>query len=367
MNSPGRIDALGGRLHLRPGLGRPHNLHSDRQDWAARLAPGRHAADWPALLGRLLSLCGQSQQLCARLALQAARGLQGQTDDADRLRQETLREHLRRILLDWPRLLGPDAALTAQAQQALNRCPGLGPAPAHPALLDWLAEDLLQEPVRLWLQHWQADPAGWLRDWSGQGRSWLAALLDRTRPLLDQARPACPPLPFPQAEADWLALAGPLASDPGFSVRPLWHGGCAETGPWSRQRQPHPEAFDTPWLRLGARLAELLRLALPDQAPDCGRHWLRQAGFSPRPGEGLGAVEMARGLLVHRVRLDDSGERLVEAQVLAPTEWNFHPLGPVALALENPPAASGVRPYAQALVCAYDPCVPHEIDEVTHA
>ncbi|HEX5633974.1 MAG TPA: hypothetical protein VFX50_12135, partial [Gemmatimonadales bacterium] len=61
----------------------------------------------------------------------------------------------------------------------------------------------------------------------------------------------------------------------------------------------------------------------------------------PAPGTGRGGCEMAR-LLVHRVRLEDGragGEPVVaECDVLAPTEWNFHPEGAVARVLARLPA-----------------------------
>jgi len=44
--------------------------------------------------------------------------------------------------------------------------------------------------------------------------------------------------------------------------------------------------------------------------------------------------------------------------VIAPTDWNFHPAGAVAAAL-----ASTRTPAAlQALLAAYDPCVPCDLD-----
>ena len=51
-------------------------------------------------------------------------------------------------------------------------------------------------------------------------------------------------------------------------------------------------------------------------------------------GEAIAWTEMARGLLVHWVRLEDSpsGPRVADCRVLAPTEWNFHPRGVLAQA-----------------------------------
>ncbi len=42
-------------------------------------------------------------------------------------------------------------------------------------------------------------------------------------------------------------------------------------------------------------------------------------------GQGIAQVEAARGRLVHRVVLESG--RITRYQILAPTEWNFHPDG----------------------------------------
>ena len=79
---------------------------------------------------------------------------------------------------------------------------------------------------------------------------------------------------------------------------------------------------------------------------------------------------MARGLLVHAVKLDGQGtaSRIQTCHVLAPTDWNFHPHGPVARALEAMPVSAGgpedatTRHRVRALMAAYDPCVPYAIE-----
>ena len=71
----------------------------------------------------------------------------------------------------------------------------------------------------------------------------------------------------------------------------------------------------------------------------------------------------------HCVRLEprDGVPRVAECQVLAPTEWNFHPQGAVAQALAKLPTHrhEGDEPGRTALgvVAAFDPCV--EVDLMT--
>ncbi|WP_373507775.1 nickel-dependent hydrogenase large subunit, partial [Thiocapsa sp.] len=74
-------------------------------------------------------------------------------------------------------------------------------------------------------------------------------------------------------------------------------------------------------------------------------------------GIGLGRVFAARGLLAHLVRVEDG--RVRDYRILAPTEWNFHPRGVVARALESLPPGpeEQLRRQAELLITAIDPCV----------
>jgi Ni,Fe-hydrogenase I large subunit len=67
---------------------------------------------------------------------------------------------------------------------------------------------------------------------------------------------------------------------------------------------------------------------------------------------------MARGLLLHWVQLDAQG-RVDAYQVVAPTEWNFHPDGALAQALMrlSPQDITG----AALLGKAFDACVDCQV------
>ncbi|RFO94908.1 hydrogenase formation protein [Rhodoferax lacus] len=397
-------DALAGKLRLSPGQARPHNLHSSRRDWAAAMTRGMAADGLAARLASIFSLCGESHRLCAQMAVAAARGtVRGDTAQAAlTLQRETLQEHVRRITLDWPGQLLTHAdaeeeeeaeadaqALSQQALVLLQQCPLFGlrgvaaGAPAVkaastsppqaaastalsdlPLLQDWLHTQLLGMDAATWLARWEQDPASWLRHWSASKPLCVAQMLQRARPLLDQAGPQSPLLRVHSSDTSLLMLADDLQRDPGFTRRPLWRGRCAETGSWTRLSQSQPERLNTAWLRLGARLAELVRLALPDAPRRCGAHWLAMGSLPTAPRSGLAWIEMARGLLIHQVQLDASGSSVLSCQVLAPTEWNFHPQGAVAEALESMPAHAGnaVIRAIDGLLSAYDPCVQHELN-----
>jgi Ni,Fe-hydrogenase I large subunit len=83
-------------------------------------------------------------------------------------------------------------------------------------------------------------------------------------------------------------------------------------------------------------------------------------------GQGLAWVEMARGLLVHRVAVNHTQgpAKVVACDVIAPTEWNFHPHGVVAqyaTGLDVGEPADMTEHRVRLLMAAFDPCVPFEV------
>lgn len=349
---------LAGRLRLFPG--RQPALDSTRRDWLPMLAAGRPVADLPALVGALFSLCGHAHRWAAQAAVQAAAGQAPVPDAATRRahRAATLKDHLLRLYGDWPRWL-PGAPQEPAAALVLRSCPlWRDEAPLDQRLAElpgWLACHTLGHPLADVLLDSRADPVAWAWDWAAQARTPLARLLDSQRDAqrLATPGPSLDLLSDPQATLPHLAA---LMQAPGFAMRPHWQGAVPDTGPWSRQAAPLPSANAGD--RLVARLIETLRLAGPD-----GDALLSLGALTLGRNEGLAWVEMARGLLVHRVRLDDEGAdgpRVADARVLAPTEWNVHPQGQLAqaLALLDPADATA----AARLAVAFDPCVAFEVE-----
>ena len=105
------LSSLAGSLRVAPGAPLPLALQSSRQDWAPRLARGQAVSALPGLMASLFNLCSHAHRLCAQLAIEAAAPglLPAPQQVAQRLRTETAQEHIRRIGLDWPRLLATDA------------------------------------------------------------------------------------------------------------------------------------------------------------------------------------------------------------------------------------------------------------------
>ncbi len=85
-------------------------------------------------------------------------------------------------------------------------------------------------------------------------------------------------------------------------------------------------------------------------------------GYRLGEDRGAAAVETARGRLYHLVELAADG-RVREFQCLAPTEWNFHPHGPLARMLHGARVGfdRGGRDAVERLIAAFDPCVGYKM------
>ncbi|MFO1220671.1 MAG: hypothetical protein U1E89_20075 [Burkholderiaceae bacterium] len=368
------LDAVIGTLSLRPG--REPSLACERPlvgpALLGRLTHGRRAALLPDLLGSLFTLCTHAHRQTARRAVLAACGrIDAEAErrrDAQAIALHTAREHLQRVAIDWPRMVD-GVAQEADAAAWLRDAPVIAMASATGAARDaalrdaaaalpgWLERRLFGMAPADWLARWRSEGGQWLERWSTQHAHPAAR-------VLQAAWPRARAIGWPSAtldvadrgESGWRALATAIAADPGFAGRPQWHGAPAETGPWTRRGAA--QAVGSAWDRLGARLADLARIA--GGAPlDCG-------ALAVAPGEAIAWSEMSRGLLVHWVRLeaghnDPAVARIERVHVLAPTEWNFHPEGGFArwLAGRRP---DGDGPAVRLAAIALDPCLDFTIE-----
>jgi hypothetical protein len=276
---------------------------------------------------------------------------------------ETVRECTWRTLLDWPRWIGEtptdDAASAARGSLAI-RC-GAPDDPGARAIAlaafgvpadEWLALRSLSELDR-WIDAGPTASARFIRRVRDDD--------DATRDLRGHSH-AEAPLLRAHDHAAWVGdLSAAADADPTFARHPTCRGAPAETGPLARL-QSHPliselarrSASRVP-ARFVARLRELALLLNGDAAPSVGAMTLPS-------GAGVAWVENARGLLIHEVRLDQA--RIASYRIVAPTEWNFHPEGALALALSDAPArdTDAARSRALRLVNSLDPCVACRVE-----
>lgn len=348
------------RLELRAGRVDAVRIGSTRPQLAGRLLAGKRAAEAVALVPRLYAICGRAQHAAAELALAAARG--AAEVEAARTRSvesEMANEYLWRALLDWPRAVGeaPDETTVAAARAALAR-------DDRERLRAIVERDVLGGDACDW--HARRDVSGF-EDWLARGATAGARFLAAVR--RDGPRQGASAVPLLPACDHGLAraIAAALDAEPDYERRPQHGGAPAETGAIARLRtQPlvallAAEFGRSTLVRFAARLVELARIACGDAAPGP-----LAGSVALAPGRGLGWVETARGLLVHRIDLAD--DRIARYRIVAPTEWNFHPEGPLAAALlgVQDTAPADLERRAQWLLQALDPCVAYRL-EIVHA
>lgn len=333
---------------------------------AAQLLVGKPVAMALALLPLLYSVCGRAQSLAGHAAVAAAQGRGSATwrDENNAVAIEAAREHLWRLLLDWPRLLGV-TLLETEFATWYKRVPGAYTAPELAGDFAGFVEgELLGMPLAAWFE--LDEPEALSRN---EALSGLAGRLWRALPEEAVAETdAVGWLPICSA-ADHAQAVG-VRWDEDFERCPEWQGQAAETGALARWKD-HPLVAAT--LACHGRGVRARLLARLMDLAQCTRYIANRGevfagnrfdAHAPTPGIGIARVETARGTLLHRVRLED--EMVAEYAVVAPTEWNFQPRGAFAAALRGSVAsdAGALREHGLRLALALDPCVPYELEVV---
>jgi coenzyme F420-reducing hydrogenase alpha subunit len=354
-------------------------LSSQRPAEASRVLEGQPLGRALQTVPLLWSICANAHSVAALSAVEAALGVvlpaaQGGARQVLAL-AEAIDNHAWQLCLEWPRLAGgePDAkrlkvvrALTAGLRAAVFgktpwRVPGgvvlrpdQGAVRAAAASLEALLWELSGGDLPGSLEQVRARAPEETSVIQTLLALALAAAPSRSLPVQARLLPALPPAWF-TARAAELALA----------VRPTWEGGPAETGALAQQ-QHHPLVAEA-LVSLGPCTAtRLLARVCEVNALPAALRTLAEALTEAEPvrvdpaasGLGAGVVETSRGLLAHVVTLERGA--VVRWRTVAPTEWNFHPEGPLVQALLGLPA-EGLAQQAALAVAALDPCVGYQV------
>lgn len=353
------LSALTGSYQLRPA--HPHSIVGTRPVVHAhtlvRVLRGQTGPALVRTMGSLFNLCAHAHQRVAALAINAACSAITPLPVASLMqhRLQTVRDHLRSMALDWPArlMLGsvPSRRLLALASSPVLQG-GSNQTTAQQA-----TQALAQLQLDLKATHHPLYPSPLpaLSEWTA-----LAERLQPPMAKLDVLNPDA------QLQTTGLRALAHAMTDPDFVQCPTWHGQCAETGAWTRLRhhatgQP---VDNSAWSRLASRWQEVWDIAgAPALTDAADQDTLLSSGALALGGQcSIAWCEMARGLLLHWVKMDELG-CVADYRVLAPTEWNFHPQGALAVAL-SALQADDVRA-AQCLAAAFDACVPCRIDGST--
>jgi len=383
-----------GRLNIqlrRTPHGFACDIGSTRPVAASGLFRGRAPTETASLLPLLYSICAKAQASACVGALEHACGMDPDPE-ARRLRQslvaaETVREHLWRILLDWPLLLDeePDRHAMIGAQSLVKRIFGaldsdgvlLSPGCEKPtssrsvleaaasALADLTAERVLGLAPDAWLE--RVTTLGAFDDWCRSVETPAARLLADLHDSGDGRLGHTEASPLPDLDDGTLAaeLRGPEAA--AFVARPCWRGVPRETTPLTRYADSAlvsalvADQGRGILARLVAQILETVSLLCAIRTGELDAGSTAPSDTVLPAGVGLGRADAARGLLVHLAEVDRG--RVAEYRILAPTEWNFHPDGVLASALATLPDAEEtlLRRRVQLLVMAIDPCVAFDL------
>lgn len=371
LSAEGGIDV---RVNLSDGVVAGIAITNRRLLTITQALVGKSGDEAAGLAARLFSLCRIAQGLAAATAVERARG--GATQHGGVRRQlilgETVLEHTSRAILDWAWLA--DEMPSLEALKSLRRAL----ADFHQAFYpdgDWmrpgggrLAVDAGALRTRLAvvgevLQRAvfggapPLDGPSWAA-WLADGRTVAARLLRRLNDegLAGFGASAVASLPA----FDETLLDSRLAADDGrFTACPDWQGQVFVTGPLARW-DGHPlvsaivaEHGRGLMAHFAARLVELAMAAREIQ--DFSPASCNDAALPSASPHGLAVVEAARGRLVHRVELREG--TVMRYQILAPTEWNFHPRGPLVDGLRGLRLGNEAMARARLLIGALDPCV----------
>lgn len=350
---------LEGRIHVRLTQHEDRiadvAIRSTRPQLARKLMTGRTPEEAADLAGLIFSLCGQAQRAAAKAACRAALGITDETAGTPSVLMELAREHAWRLLLDWPQEAGQAPDMTSlmalrQANEetfadtlaALVRERLLGEAPS-----DWLTRDLAG--LDAWIRQGGTLPArlfASLGDGPDTGISHTGFLPELSAWSLETATD----------------LAHRTLDEQAFCTLPDWRGAPAETGAIART---HGHPLVAGWIArrgrgMGARLlARLVELAtLPERFRKGSLPVIHAWSISKDAEQvGLAGVETSRGLLFHVATLRDG--KVADYRILAPTEWNFHPAGPLAQALIGLRAE---KELAKLVAHSLDPCVGFDVE-----
>ena len=345
----------------------------------ARLLGGLTPEEALPLIPALFPVCGSSHQAAATLCLRRAAGAPSPS-------REEIRELEARILLDDAMtalfslflLADPsDRTVLASLRGSLST-PGLFPEAKEKG---WAREmdrraTLLEDRLVEWMLGGPAD------DFLGLDPDALLTYASESSALAGRLLRRFPLGPAPEGTAT-TGFLPPLAPDSerayaggsgeeGFWEAPYFEGRVVETGPLARRvgEQGFAPLFRRwgagPFLRRVARLQEIAGLPAAFRRLARDGTGGRMACYSGGPDEGVAVVEVGRGRLFHRARVEAG--RIADYRIGSPTRWNFHPGGVLSESLLGLSGSSvgEARIRVRDQIESLDPCAAVSID-ISHA
>jgi len=363
------------------------NISSTRPQSISRIFVGENCSQVLEMVPLIYSVCAAAQSRASLLAIESQQKIA--VDPMKEMAREiivlmeTAREHLLRIFLGWSDLFHQDkkdlplpfvSQLVILTKQALFKNGNAFSLNSELSidknamrrllerLKQYLKEWIYKIPVLNWNKFNQLDQ---LTKWCEQHDSIATKSITEIiqKQFSQQCASTCLALP----ELNHLELTNRLKSKDvnQFMAQPDWNSQNYDTSPLSRQiNHPliqslfnhHKNGLLTRWV---SRLVELS--SIPEKIDDLLNLSDKPSLLSAHSAMGLGIVEAARGRLIHRAEVVDN--IITEYQIIAPTEWNFHPQGLVKQSLNNISLDNldEIRHLSHLLINAIDPCVDYQL------
>lgn len=332
-----------------------------------RLFAGKQVGSLLSVLPRLFSLCSGAHQVAFVSAVEAARGQVAAADARHRRVTAVIAERLIELLRGlFVGRLALDSGSAAAVRSMMQAATVLGYEAAGISYGQARRESVARIRSALTALGVSSEDSA---------PALGSALAAHIASLDDEAFLPMPLEPsFLSTADDRDVVMRMLADGAQFSDAPDLQGRVPETGVWARRamREAAPTSGSGPAERLKARIAEAARLCAWLEAGEASVS-VEQGiveSYDLGNGRGAAAVECARGRLYHLVELDGE-DRISRFEFLAPTEWNFHPCGPLVRGLQGAELSGGRhgQDAVRAMVGSFDPCVAFSLTfrEAAHA
>ncbi len=363
-------------------------IESSRPVHASRVFHDKTLDSVQKMLPMLFSICGTAQACAGARACEQAMGAQinAQRESVRDLlvNMETIREHLWQIMLNWSDFLGeiPEkkelakiVALQKAYREALTgghdpfiRGEHFDPKDVNPDALAKARKEINTQLQRLVFNR---PPLNWLETnsleelnaWAALENSVAARLIHHVIQQNWQSVGRCEIDPLPTLEVIQLH---DMMQNKQFVSQPQWKNNCYETSCYTRVTSPLMQQLQSMYgngllSRLVARLTETAQLSTRYAAnSNFGKVAARNDIIAKHHNPGIGQAAAARGQLLHRVQLDN--QKVILYQIVAPTEWNFHPQSVVATSLATLAGDTAkIKQQARLIISAIDPCVAYQL------
>jgi len=354
---------------------------SSRPVFASRVLIGKTPQQALEIVPLLFNVCGVAQARAALLAIQTEANPAQESARKILVLVETAREHLLRVLMDYPKLFGfeMNSASLAEISQLnqqwkkalfkegrafdLDSELDLNHAQCF-TLLTQLTDVMQANIFGVLPEEWlNIADFSTLQNWVNNCDTGAAISIKKIgqQEWYEQGISNCPPLP--ELSSSDLAKRFDSPDADAFIAQPNWDDNYYESTVLSRHLssplishllKKFNKGLITRWL---ARLVEMAHI--PSQIENLLQRFRDNNHVETAYNNyGIGQVEAARGRLIHRLQIEN--DYITNYQILAPTEWNFHPNGLIKQSLENIKSAKSEQ-LARIIINAIDPCVGYRL------